>query len=915
MSSVVNSAWLAPAWSSLSPLTTDAAGTRDEIRGGTFDGAFGEDFLLHRRFVEQAARTPHSVAVVSPARSLSYAELDAESAHAACLLADAGVGHGALVGVVMEKGWEQVVACLGVLRAGAAYVPVDPAWPAKRLSAVLTSAGVTTVLTQPWLRGTVDWPAAVRALDVDGSTGGTPDTPTPPQVPLSPHDLAYVIYTSGSTGVPKGVMIEHGPAVNTVLDVNDALSLTEKDRVLALSALHFDLSVYDVFGPLSVGACVVLPSPADSREPAEWLRLMAAGDVTVWNSVPALMSMLCAHLASGTGASTAGASALPPLRAVLMSGDWIPVTLPDDIRQHFPDAVLWSLGGATEASIWSIWHRITPSDAELASIPYGTAMRDQQVFVADGLLRPRPPWVPGEICITGAGVARGYLGDEERTAKSFVTGPRGERVYRTGDLGRLLPSGEIEFLGREDNQVKIGGHRIELGDVEAALLGCPGVAGAVVAAEGDHGRARLVAHVLPAPGTRLTEPELKRLAGEALPRYMVPAAISVRDAFPLTSNGKVDRAALAATGRTETAPAEDERPKDIEEELLLSIWSTFFDVPALSVTESFFELGGDSLQAVRLVSVLRTETGVEIPVSALFGAPTIRDLAQELRDRREAEGPTTGRAPLVPVRTTGTAVPLVFAHPIGGDVLCYAELAGLLGEDQPFYALQSPGGPGEAPTLQELAADYAKSIVRGVPGERFRLGGWSMGGLLALETARELTALGYTVDLVTAIDVIETPQGLRRPVDEAELLGWLGRDLAGLTGEPWQAEPEHEPADSGAPAGSVTSPAELFETLRSRGILPTDIGRLEFEDVVTRFTGNARALYGYRPAEYDGPVHFLRAESGATPETADSWRALCRGAFEDITVPGDHYTVLKSPQVEVVAAELRHILEGATAPA
>ncbi|MFJ1596026.1 amino acid adenylation domain-containing protein [Streptomyces sp. NPDC088261] len=905
MNSVVDSAWLAPAWSH-HPDPTAASRTGSD---GTFDGTFGEDFLLHHRFEEQAARTPHSAAVVSPARSLTYAELDAESAHAACLLADAGVARGALVGVVMEKGWEQVVACLGVLRAGAAYVPVDPAWPAKRLSAVLTSAGVTAVLTQPRLRGRIDWPAAVTVLDVDGSTGGTADTPAPPRVPVSPRDLAYVIYTSGSTGVPKGVMIEHGPAVNTVLDVNNELALTGKDRVLALSALHFDLSVYDVFGPLSVGACVVLPAPADAREPAEWLRLMAGHDVTVWNSVPALMSMLCAHLASG-----AGASGLPPLRAVLMSGDWIPVALPEEIRQHFPDAALWGLGGATEASIWSIWHRITPADAALTSIPYGTAMRGQRVFVADGLLRPRPCWVPGEICIAGAGVARGYLGDEERTAKSFVTGPGGERVYRTGDLGRLLPSGEIEFLGREDTQVKIGGHRIELGDVEAALLGCPGVAGAVVAAEGDRGRTRLVAHVLPAPGARLTEPGLKRLAAEALPRSMVPAVVSVRDAFPLTSNGKVDRAALAATRRTESAsPTGNERPSDAEEELLLSLWSTFFDVPSLSVTDNFFELGGDSLLAVRLVSVLRAETGEEIPVSTLFGAPTIRALARELRDHREAGGRSAGRTPLVPVRTTGTAVPLVFAHPIGGDVLCYAELARLLGDDQPFYALQSPGGTGDEPTLRELAADYARAIVREVPGERFRLGGWSMGGLLALETARELTALGRTVDLVTAIDVIETPEGLRRPVGEAQLLHWLGRDLAGLTGNSWQ-DGTGAP-DGRTPTGSALSPAELFATLRSRGILPTEVARRDFDDLVARFTGNARALYGYRPAAYEGPVHFLRAESGATPETADSWRVLCRGAFEVVTVPGDHYTVLKSPQVEAVAAALHHILEGAAAPA
>ncbi|MGH3780851.1 MAG: amino acid adenylation domain-containing protein [Pseudonocardiaceae bacterium] len=729
MNSPVKSAWAKRAWSNdfeldYEPLVDAGSSQVWTPRGNA---------LLHHRFVEQAALTSASPAVISRERSLTYGELDAESTQVACRLAHSGAGAGSLVGVAMEKGWEQIVACLGVLRSGAAYVPLDPRWPGKRLRDVLGPAGISQVLTQPQFRDGVDWPGAVSVSQVDRLAADAV-LGTVPNVAVSPGDLAYVIYTSGSTGIPKGVMIEHGSAVNTVLDVNDELSLTAADRVLALSALSFDLSVYDIFGPLSVGGAVVIPSPGDEREPGNWLRLMADGGVTVWNSVPGLMAMLCEH----------AKSAPPPPdllgpRAVLLSGDWIPVSLLADIWKLFPDARLWSLGGATEASIWSIWHRITPADASLASIPYGASMKNQRVFVADAAMRPRPHWVPGEIYVGGAGLARGYLGNAAQTAKSFVVDPAtGTRLYRTGDRGRLLPSGEIEFLGREDMQVKIGGHRIELGDVETALLSCAGVREAVGTVCGDHGKTRLIAHVLLEPGVRRSGLELKKQLEELLPRYMVPAVIAVRDEFPLTANGKVDRAALSRVRDEAATAGQVELPTDAEEELLLKIWGKFFDAPALSVTDNFFELGGDSLKAVRLVSVLRREAGVEMPVSALFGSPDIRSLAQRLRDLRASAGSRNHRSALVPVHAEGTAVPLIFVHPIGGDVLCYSGLGQRLRKDQPFYALQSRDRTEEKPTLEELAADYARAILQDVPGSRYRLGGWSMGGVLAMELAREL---------------------------------------------------------------------------------------------------------------------------------------------------------------------------------
>ncbi|MER7164052.1 amino acid adenylation domain-containing protein, partial [Streptomyces lydicus] len=432
--------------------------------------------LLHDGFLRQAASRPDAPAVITATRTLDYGEVDRRSDRIARWLIDRGAGPGVLVGIVMDKSWEQVVAALGILKTGAAYVPVDAAMPGRRLRMIVESAGIELVLTRSAVADGLDLPDGIRSLHVDTEPAETGASSPLPSSPARPDDLAYVIFTSGSTGVPKGVMIEHAAAVNTIQDVNDRFDVTAGDRVLALSALNFDLSVYDVFGLLAAGGALVLPDASAQREPAAWLELVNRHRVTIWNSVPALMDMFVAHVRALGGP--------PSLRVVMMSGDWIPVTLPGAIASALPNARVWSLGGATEASIWSIQYPITGVAPEWTSIPYGRPMRNQRFHVLDEALRPRPAWVPGDLYIAGAGLARGYLGDEAKTRAAFLRHPvTGERLYRTGDLGRYLPDGTIEFLGRADSQVKIQGHRIELGEVEAALLRRPDVRAAAAVAE------------------------------------------------------------------------------------------------------------------------------------------------------------------------------------------------------------------------------------------------------------------------------------------------------------------------------------------------------------------------------------------------------------------------------------------------
>jgi len=445
---------------------------------------------------EQAARDPYATAVISPDGRFTYRELVDQAHRLAGRLLALGAARNLLVGVVMDPGREQVAAVLGVVSSGAAYLPIDPQWPAARRDQLLAQGGVRLVVTTPRLRDELAWPPDIRLVTFADTEVGVADSGPPASAP-SPSDLAYVIFTSGSTGQPKGVMIDHRGAANTVQDINRRFEVGPGDRVLALSALSFDLSVYDIFGTLAAGGAVVLPAPAGVHDPTHWSDLVERHGVTIWNSVPALMqAWLAAH-------PPAAAAPGLKLRLVLLSGDWSPVTLPDGIRARYPATRVVSLGGATEASIWSVYYQIAEVPPEWTSIPYGKPLANQTLHVYDERLEPCPVWTAGEIYIGGTGVAKGYWADPDRTAERFITHPRtGDRLYRTGDLGRYLPGGDIEFLGRQDLQVKLNGYRIELGEIAATLRRQAGVADAIVGVDTNPvtGRRHLVAHVVPATG-------------------------------------------------------------------------------------------------------------------------------------------------------------------------------------------------------------------------------------------------------------------------------------------------------------------------------------------------------------------------------------------------------------------------------
>ncbi|WP_028648006.1 non-ribosomal peptide synthetase [Nocardiopsis sp. CNT312] len=596
-------------WADLAAGVLPAAQTR--VRASVNDTAAPRpEGALHDAFFAGADGRADTPALITAEGVLTHGRLAERSLRIAAGLVEHGVRPGDTVAVHLPKGADQICAVLGTLAAGAAYVPVGTGQPSLRRRRIHAAADTVVTIGAD--------EAAPRSVDVSDLVEYPPlDAP----VPTSAEATAYIIFTSGSTGEPKGVEVSHGAALNTVDDINGRHSVGPRDRVLALSSLDFDLSVYDVFGLLGAGGALVVPQEEERRDARRWLELCAEHRVTVWNTVPALLDMLL----------LAAQDKEPPssLRLALVSGDWVGTDLSRRLRAANGDRTrLVAMGGATEAAIWSNAFDGGHAPPGWPSVPYGTPLRDQRYRVVDPYGRDCPDWVPGELWIGGAGVARGYRGDPERTAARFVT-VGGERWYRTGDLGRYRPGGLLEFLGRTDRQVKVGGHRLELGEVEAALHDHPAVRRAAVVAVGKRASQRLAAFVV-GQGRTPSLGELTAHLASRLPAHAVPGTVHAVEDLPLTPNGKVDTAALEglAARRTHDRGAP---PADGVEKRIAHVWEEVLGESVTDREANFFSLGGSSLLAIRMITVLRREMSEEISTRSFLAVPTLAALADQVR--------------------------------------------------------------------------------------------------------------------------------------------------------------------------------------------------------------------------------------------------------------------------------------------
>ncbi|CAM5410182.1 hypothetical protein GCM10010329_76790 [Streptomyces spiroverticillatus] len=643
------------------PLLTDAELAQELDGWNDTDGPFPAGSRVDELFARQAARTPDAPATTDASGTLSYRALDAWAARIAHRLRAAGVGPDVPVALCLERGSGLSAAMLGTLRAGGAFLGLDPSYPADRLAYMLADAAPAVVLAHRSTAGAL--PPGTEVLLLEDVPEDGPEYGRGAEAAATgagEANLAYLVYTSGSTGRPKGVAVSHRAIVNTFAGLARSHGFGPGDRMIALHSPSFDPAVHDCLAPLVAGAAVVHPAQDAARDPRHWAELVARHRVTVWSMGPAgTEAMLTAADEHGL--------ALESLRTAMIGGDVLPPALPHRLRTAAPGCRVVNSAGVAEAAFCNNEH-VVAVDAGQGPVPYGRPLLNQRLLVLDGLLRPVPAGVPGELCVAGEGLARGYLGRPGLTAARFVPHPHGrtpgERLYRTGDLARRRPDGALELLGRADNQVKIRGFRVEPGEVSAVLLGHPAVSDAVVVArETAPGDRQLAAYWVPAdPATApVTGSELADWLRARLPGHLVPALWTELAALPLSPNGKVDRSALPAPAPADSA-ADLVAPRTPDEEAVAAIWRRLLERPEIGALDDFFAVGGHSLLANRLVSALRTEFGVEVRLREVFAATTVAAQAALVGRLRAADAPAAAPLPPVAPADRTRALPLSFAQ-------------------------------------------------------------------------------------------------------------------------------------------------------------------------------------------------------------------------------------------------------------
>ena len=706
---------------------------------------FPADTLIHEFFEERVALQPDAIAVEVSGESYSYLALERRANRLAHALQARGAGPGVYVAICCNRGIDLITALLAVAKSGAAYVPLDPSHPDQRLDNVLEQSRALLVVTQEALRERFDAPVLVLDGEAGRELSRWPETRLARSA--GADGVCYAIFTSGSSGEPKGVVLTHRAVVNTFDFVSRTFDCSPTDRLLFVTSPSFDLSVYDTFGALGAGATVVVATDELMADPVSLARALIEERITIWDSAPAALERIVPFLPEN--------SADAALRLVMLSGDWIPLRLVAALRRSLPRAELVSLGGATEAAIWSNWFPIGAIDPSWTSVPYGRPIQNARYHVLDRRRQPVPVGVAGDLYIGGTCLAEGYLGRPDLTRERFVDDPfrPGERLYKTGDIARYFPNGELEFLGRSDQQVKIRGYRVELGEVESALAALPDVAAALCSAPRDpSGHRSIVAHVVPGAGAKLEAGPLVDALAQKLPDYMLPVHVEFLDALPISKNGKIDRQSVPPPAFAHNRPTLVP-PRNETERRLGQIWEELLGRSPIGVSDDFFALGGHSLLAVALISRIKSNLGVALPLSKLLELRTIEALAAWAE---RPEQPARCSNHLLALNPEGKRPPLLLISGVGGYAFTYRDFPRLFGADQPVLALQAIGAenPDELAfhTIEKIAEIYEAEVLAARPSGPIVLGGFSFGILPAFELARRLLERGREVPFLVSFD-------------------------------------------------------------------------------------------------------------------------------------------------------------------
>jgi amino acid adenylation domain-containing protein len=824
---------------------------------------------LHEFIEAQVDRSPDAIAVVCEDEYFSYCEVNRRANRLAHRLRKLGIGPNAIVGIFAERSVEMIVGLVAVLKAGGAYLPLDPNYPAERLEFMLGDANPAVVLVQSRLEQQLpEHSAKVVLLEDDFAA----ESEMNPVHTTNPQNLAYVIYTSGSTGRPKGVMFTHGGICNWLLWVQETCRATADDRIIHKTPFTFDVSLGEIFWSLLAGSQLVVAQPDLHGDSRYLTKMIREKKITVIHFVP---SMLSAFL------EDQDAARCESLRLVICAGEALSVELQERFFAALPNAELHNQYGPTEAGVVTYWKCKRGSGER--TVPIGWPIANTQMYILDRAMEPVPAGIVGELYIGGVQVARGYLARPELTGKVFVPNPFGEdRLYKTGDLARYRTDGAIEFLGRNDHQVKLRGQRIELGEIEAVIKKHEAVRECVVMLrqDGDAPK-RLVAYMV---ASGLSPQEARQHTTQMLPGYMVPSAFVILQELPLTASGKLDRRALpepvALAGANGSVP-----PRDTLETQLVAMWEKALKLQPIGITDNFFELGGNSLQAMSIFAEIEQTFGKRLPLATLLKMPTVETLAPKVR---QATGPEDW-SPLVPIQLQGTRPPFFAVHGRNGNVLFYRKFSQLLGKRQPFYGLQAEGLDGTpiTPTsIEAIAASYLKEMRKVQPHGPYLLGGYSSGGVTAYEIARHLRATGEEVALLVLFDSYN-PAVLTRVRTRARVIRSAIRSAVQ------------------APSKITVRRVVQFFGRHVGGQLPELLDR-QFELV------HERAVRAYRPLSYAGKVTLFRTQDQGEAYEAEpdlGWGAVAKGGAEVHYVPGMHLSVFSDENVSDLAKKVDECIE------
>ena len=865
------------------PLLTETEREQIVVEWNNTVMEYPRELSVHQMIEAQAARTPDATAVVFGNESLTYAELDRRSNQLAHHLIRLGAKPDSLIGICLERSLEMVVGLLGILKAGAAYVPLDPAYPQDRIAYMVENSEAPLLLTQASLKDHLPATTA-RSILIDWEWPEIAKLSTAsPALSLDPENRAYVIFTSGSTGKPKGVEVLQRGVVNFLVTMADQPGMAASDRILAVTTLSFDIAGLEIYLPLTLGASLEIVSREVAADGKRLLAKLNASNATVMQATPATWRML---LETGwTG---------DPRLKILIGGEAVSQKLAGQLLTR--SGSVWNVYGPTETTIWSTTSKLETGQGE---VTIGRPIGNTEIYILDKLLQPVPVGVAGELHIGGDGLARGYLKRPDLTTERFIPHPLSSapqaRLYKTGDLTRYLPNGNIQFLGRIDHQVKIRGFRIELGEIETVLRQHPGINETVVLAREDApGDKRVVAYFVPARDAAPTTTELRAFMREKLPEYMLPSVFVTLASMPLTPNGKVDRRALPAPDQATLAPTgEFAAPTDEVEARLAQIWESILGVRPIGIRDNFFDLGGHSLMAVRIMNGIQETFGKDLAIATLLQAPTVERLAAIVRQKES----TTPWSCLVPIQTAGSKPAFFCIHGVNGAVVRFHSLAKYLGSDQPFYGIQALGLDLEHPchtTTEEMAAHYIQDIRRVQPQGPYFLGGYSYGGAIAFEMAQQLAAEGQHDTVVVLFDT-NFPQLDPSASSTAASVSSAVMTLFRV------------PASERAKYlwRMATAPVRMAQRRLHVAHLPENSKRVR--------TACLQAEHDYKPQPYAGRVILFRSNHKPLGQLVDpraGWEKYVLRGLEIHEIHGNHENILLDPQVQSVAEQLKACLDG-----